>query len=180
MAYCDECRESYNSIYEKFYSIEKLLKIYDNTESLYKILDFIDDEIVQSQLFFEIYIMSHGYKCSKCDKYIIESVTKVYIENLYNSFIQYIKKKNYSEQLKNMDLDLKKLFSRFISKYPYNKDVLCTKLFNKPLFCFKNNIPEEHYNLRKNNYFSDHICGHPMASHGWAYESLNNIEELIS
>jgi len=178
MAYCDECRESYNSIYEKFYSIEKLLKIYDTKESLYKILDFINDEIVQSQLFFEIYIMSRGFKCVQCNKYIIESVIETYIQNLYDTLVTFINQNNMLIQ--NIDSNLKNLFMRLISKYPYNKEELCIKLFNKPLFCFKNDIPEEHYNLRNNNYFSDHISGHPMASHGWAYEALNNIQELIS
>ena len=29
-------------------------------------------------------------------------------------------------------------------------------------------------------YFNDLIAGHPKASHGWAYEALNNIENLFN
>ena len=39
-------------------------------------------------------------------------------------------------------------------------------------------IPEEHYIYRLNTYFSDHIAGHPMASHGWCAEALNELIEI--
>ena len=39
-------------------------------------------------------------------------------------------------------------------------------------------IPEEHYIHRLNTYFSDNIAGHPMASHGWCAEALNELIEI--
>lgn len=39
-------------------------------------------------------------------------------------------------------------------------------------------IPIDIYKKRENVYLNDSICGHPMASHGWMYEAMKNIEEL--
>ena len=39
-------------------------------------------------------------------------------------------------------------------------------------------VPEEHYIYRLNTYFSDHIAGHPKASHGWCAEALNELIEI--
>ena len=40
------------------------------------------------------------------------------------------------------------------------------------------NVPLEIYNLRKKNYFNDMICGHPLASHGWFREGLDELLEM--
>ena len=39
-------------------------------------------------------------------------------------------------------------------------------------------ISLEIYQQRKNMFLEDYICGHPMASHGWYKEALENTEEL--
>jgi len=38
-------------------------------------------------------------------------------------------------------------------------------------------IPESHYRYRKQIYFDDVICGHPMASNGWCREAMDAILE---
>jgi len=47
-----------------------------------------------------------------------------------------------------------------------------------PLILEKAGVPEEHYIRRANDFFSDSICGHPMASHGWFAESLQDTLKL--
>ena len=51
------------------------------------------------------------------------------------------------------------------------------KLFKIPriLFNMRNLNLREHYYWRPND-FSDAICGHPMASHGWLNDSIENME----
>ena len=39
-------------------------------------------------------------------------------------------------------------------------------------------IPLEIYQKRKDIFLEDYICGHPLASHGWYKESLNEMESL--
>jgi hypothetical protein len=39
-------------------------------------------------------------------------------------------------------------------------------------------IPIDIYTLRNNIFLNDSICGHPMASHGWYQESLQNINDM--
>lgn len=52
------------------------------------------------------------------------------------------------------------------------------KIGIRPKMLIDANIPEEHYTSRVWNYFSDQICGHPLASHGWFAESLNELLDL--
>lgn len=52
------------------------------------------------------------------------------------------------------------------------------KLGIRPKILIDANIPEEHYTTRVWNYFSDQICGHPLASHGWFAESLKELLDL--
>lgn len=61
---------------------------------------------------------------------------------------------------------------RGCSKYNERLQILPTILRNAE-------IPEWHYQFRKQIYFDDMICGHPMASHGWAREAMDDINECI-
>jgi hypothetical protein len=47
-----------------------------------------------------------------------------------------------------------------------------------PYILYNINIPEHHYLMRNTTYFNDVIKGHPMASHGWMAESLDELIEL--
>lgn len=57
-------------------------------------------------------------------------------------------------------------------------DVYYYKLFKIPRILYNlNNLHlREHYYWRPNE-FSDSICGHPKASHGWFYDSVNDLLE---
>lgn len=52
------------------------------------------------------------------------------------------------------------------------------KIFGIPCCLEDAKIPIEHYNLKKNLYINDSICGHVLASHGWYREALQNMLEL--
>ena len=45
-----------------------------------------------------------------------------------------------------------------------------------PKILYDINIPEEHYLIRVNSYFSDKIKGSPLASHGWMAEAIEQLE----
>lgn len=62
---------------------------------------------------------------------------------------------------------------RGCSKYNERLQILPTILRNA-------DIPEWHYQYRKQIYFDDIICGHPMASNGWAREAMDAIEECYA
>ena len=47
-----------------------------------------------------------------------------------------------------------------------------------PHLLYNINIPEEHYLMRSTTYFNDVIKGHPMASHGWMSEALDELIDL--
>ena len=52
------------------------------------------------------------------------------------------------------------------------------KIFGYSLILQDNGIPAEHQKIRNNCDFETMIYGHPMASHGLCYESMNAIEGL--
>jgi len=63
------------------------------------------------------------------------------------------------------------LITNYDKKYKdYYKEI-----FGLPYFL---DVPIKHYNNRQNVYFSDVICGHPKASHGWCHEAMENLREL--
>jgi hypothetical protein len=52
------------------------------------------------------------------------------------------------------------------------------KLFLKPIYFHEMEIPREILCFRNYTCFDDMICGHPKASHGWAFESLQELINL--
>lgn len=54
----------------------------------------------------------------------------------------------------------------------------CEKLNFIPEILKEAGIDSKHYYHRKSIYFNDIICGHPKASHGWFYESINDMITL--
>lgn len=47
-----------------------------------------------------------------------------------------------------------------------------------PLVLEEVGVREDHYTYRKNIYFDDYIKGHPLASHGWFKEALDEFDSL--
>lgn len=54
------------------------------------------------------------------------------------------------------------------------------KLFDIPRSVYRAGVPREIYFYRKNTYFDDLIAGNPLASNGWLYESLIEMQKLDS
>ena len=127
------------------------------------------------------YDFIEGYRCVHCVA-CEESihVSHVFIDYLYNTLCKFIKenieifdmmKNNFTIQYEDFRNNLKWLITNYDKKYKdYYKEI-----FGLPYFL---NVPKEHYNYRKNVYIDDNICGHPMASHGWCYEAMENLREL--
>lgn len=75
-----------------------------------------------------------------------------------------------SNNWKGSDYYFKKIYGFPIYFYEYNPK---THNIDKII-----DVPLEIYQQRKDIFLEDYICGHPMASHGWYKEALENTEEL--
>ena len=59
-----------------------------------------------------------------------------------------------------------------------NKDYYYQQLFGIPYMLSSIGVPDDHYIHRDLVYFSNSIIGHPLASHGWYKDSLDDMEEI--
>jgi hypothetical protein len=105
----------------------------------------------------------------------------LFINYLYDTTFNFIiANKDIFNTLKNTDKlfyrDLKwNLYGLIKTTNDINYKNYYKELIGIPYFL---NVPIEHYNNRQNVYFSDVICGHPKASHGWCYEAMEELREL--
>ena len=135
----------------------------------------------------------HNYKdyymfTESCDKFpgitrlVICSITS-FLFNLMTSkeFIHYIKDINnlfprMKNSVKQKLIEFKN--EKFYSSNWKGSNYYYKKIFLKPIYLHDMEIPDEIVSLRHYTCFEDMICGHPKASHGWMYESLQELKKL--
>lgn len=185
MTICSLCWKSYLHLFPKK---EEILKEYQKCTNILDLTHNIIREIDNCQLFYEIFIISddpaYNRKCDNCNHYSLDVTYKLYINNIYVVLLDYLKNNpNYIETMNNID---KKKLLYIIKRYNGDSKDYFYKLFSYPLLLEEanivndSNILKQNYLLKKKNSFNDLIEGHPKASHGWANESLNNIETLFT
>ena len=104
---------------------------------------------------------------------MISTEYKEYVNKLFQNNPKFLKVvKNKLKEFKNYE---------YITT-PINYDWKGPDYYYKRLFnitCVLDGlVPVEHYTYRQNTYFDDVICGHPKASHGWWYESKEELRSL--
>lgn len=85
----------------------------------------------------------------------------------------FLNKKNDHSRFRNSSIIYKITFHRFKGFEYYFK-----KIFGYSIIIRDIGIPDEHQQIVNNPDFKNMIYGHPLASHGLCYESMNAIESL--
>jgi hypothetical protein len=169
---CSECIKTYEI---NFISIETIKERIKSKDSLIEIIKFIKLELINIQLFLEFTTNSQKYStCVNCKSNVFNQNYRMFITNLYSILLEYIEtnQSQFLERTDDEDYQLKYI----ISKVPYNKNKYYKILFGIPYVLYEIGIPQDHYDQRKNIYFDDLIAGNPMASHGWAFESMEELK----
>ena len=131
-------------------------------------------------------------KCTIRNKYLksylVSSMFNYFIEpEIYNLLLEYLKNDNkFKEILISKLLEFKN--ETIISPEWKGCNYYIRKFTGLPGCFFRRDyygnllytldIPLEIYQRRKYIFLEDYICGHPLASHGWYKETLNEMESL--
>ena len=95
------------------------------------------------------------------------------ISKFCDIFDIFLNKKNDHSRFRNSSIIYKITFHRFKGFEYYFK-----KIFGYSIIIRDIGIPDEHQQIVNNPDFKNMIYGHPLASHGLCYESMNAIESL--
>ena len=121
------------------------------------------------------------YKLNKIRKSLI--ITEAFNAYTDPNIYPYLYKatKNIKNLLENLDDRLHELKRENLTPSCHTwkgSNYYYKKLFGISIYLKDTDIPREFYEFRERSYFSDMICGHPLASNGWCNEAMKNLIEL--
>ena len=139
MTICSLCWQSY---LQHFLTNEQIMEKYNNSNNFLDLINSIRIEISNSQLFYEIFIMSqdpiYNNICDNCHKYSLDITYKLYIKNLYDMLLNYCNKNNHL--IDNIKENEKQNLIYIIKRYSGNSKEYFLKIFGYPLILEEANV----------------------------------------